>query len=277
VASARGSLRCRPLLRGEGTLPVVLVLPPDLVAEIGHPCSSRINVTALVTGLAILALMAVARRLRVRVSVVHLALGIAAWIALFKSGVDPVTVGLVVGVLTLAYPAARSDLEEASESFRLFREQPTPELASQARESVRTALSPNERLQQMFHPWSSYLIVPLFALANAGIVISGSFLAPRLQLAGDAGHPDRLRGRQAHRHHRRRQVHRRRQLKVASAAVRRVEQDMLASLDAGEQDQRRRLLTACVAALTEPPDSSAPTAGSGHLAQAATGLVARGC
>jgi DNA-binding MarR family transcriptional regulator len=47
----------------------------------------------------------------------------------------------------------------------------------------------------------------------------------------------------------------RRQLKVASAAVRRVEQDMLANLDASEQDQMRRLLTACIAALTEPPAS----------------------
>jgi hypothetical protein len=45
----------------------------------------------------------------------------------------------------------------------------------------------------------------------------------------------------------------RRQLAVASAAVRRVEQDMLAGLDAGEQDQMRRLLTACISALTAPP------------------------
>jgi hypothetical protein len=44
---------------------------------------------------------------------------------------------------------------------------------------------------------------------------------------------------------------------VASAAVRRVELDMLASLDAGDQDEMRRLLTACIAALTrhEPPDA----------------------
>jgi protein-disulfide isomerase len=42
---------------------------------------------------------------------------------------------------------------------------------------VRTAISPNERLQQLFHPLSSYLIVPLFALANAGIPISGHFLS----------------------------------------------------------------------------------------------------
>jgi len=43
---------------------------------------------------------------------------------------------------------------------------------------------------------------------------------------------------------------------MASAAVRRVEQDMLANLDASEQDQMRRLLTACIASLTEPPDRS---------------------
>ena len=58
----------------------------------------------------------------------------------------------------------------------------------------------------------------------------------------------------------------RRQLKVASAAVRRVEQDMLASLDVSEQDQMRHLLNACIASLTEPPDASGPTARSGHLA-----------
>ena len=139
--------------------------------------SAHVNVVPLAIGLAILAGVALTRRLRVRVGAVYLALGIAAWVAFFNSGVDPVIVGLVVGLLALAYPAARSDLEQASESFRLFREQPTPELASQARESVRTSISPNDRLQQLFHPWTSYLIVPLFALANAGIVISGSFLA----------------------------------------------------------------------------------------------------
>ncbi|RMB81371.1 MarR family transcriptional regulator, partial [Streptomyces shenzhenensis] len=45
----------------------------------------------------------------------------------------------------------------------------------------------------------------------------------------------------------------RRQLKTASAAVRRVEQNMLANLDASEQNQMRRLLTTCIASLTEPP------------------------
>ena len=48
----------------------------------------------------------------------------------------------------------------------------------------------------------------------------------------------------------------RQQLTVASAAVRGVEQAMLARLDASEQDQMRRMLTACIAALTEPPASA---------------------
>ncbi len=139
--------------------------------------SGQIDVPALAVGLAILAAAAAARGRGIRNGAAYLALGVAAWVAFFKSGVDPVVVGLVMGLLALAYPASRGDLEQASESFRLFREQPTPELARDVRESVRTALSPNDRLQQLYHPWTSYLIVPLFALANAGITVSGSFLA----------------------------------------------------------------------------------------------------
>ncbi|HTA09654.1 MAG TPA: Na+/H+ antiporter NhaA [Streptosporangiaceae bacterium] len=139
--------------------------------------SSRVDVTALVIGLAMLGVVVVARWRGFRNGPAYFLLGLVAWIAFFKSGVDPVVVGLAMGLLALAYPAARTDLEQASETFRLFREQPTPELAAEARESVRTAISPNDRLQLLFHPWTSYLIVPLFALANAGITINGGFLA----------------------------------------------------------------------------------------------------
>ena len=139
--------------------------------------SDRIDLTALGAGLAFLGLVVAARRLGVRHGPTYLLLGVAAWIAFFESGVDPVVVGLVMGLLALAYPATRRDLERAFESFRLFREQPIPELARAAQQSVRLALSPNDRLQQLFHPWTSYLIVPLFALANAGITVDGSLLA----------------------------------------------------------------------------------------------------
>jgi Na+/H+ antiporter NhaA len=139
--------------------------------------SGHIDLVALAIGVALLAVAVLARGWRVRRGTVYALLGVAAWIAFYKSGVDPVVVGLVMGLIAVAYPAARGDLERASEVFRLFREQPTPDLARSAREGVRTALSPNARLQQIFHPWTSYLIVPLFALANAGIAINASFLA----------------------------------------------------------------------------------------------------
>jgi Na+/H+ antiporter NhaA len=105
------------------------------------------------------------------------AIGLAMWVALFKSGVDPVVAGLVVGLVTSAYPPARSDLEHFTELARSFREQPTPELARSAAQSVTSAISANERLQYRLHPWTSYVIVPLFALANAGIHITGGLLS----------------------------------------------------------------------------------------------------
>jgi Na+/H+ antiporter NhaA len=147
------------------------------IAVIAVVYSGHIDLVALAVGVAFLAVVALARALGIRRGVLYVVLGVAAWVAFFQSGVDPLVVGLAMGLLTVAHPAARRDLERASEGFRLFREQPTPELARSARESVRVAISPNDRMQQIFHPWSSYLIVPLFALANAGVTVSGSFLA----------------------------------------------------------------------------------------------------
>ena len=104
-------------------------------------------------------------------------IGIAAWVAFWQSGVDPIVAGLVIGLMTCAYPAAREDLQQATDAFRLFREQPTARLAAEAREAARSAISPNERLQERYHVLTSYAIVPLFALANADIRFSKSFLA----------------------------------------------------------------------------------------------------
>jgi Na+/H+ antiporter NhaA len=138
--------------------------------------NSRLRWGALLVAAGILGVILVVRTIGVRRGLVYAALGAAAWVAVFKSGIDPIVVGLVMGLLTYAYPAARVDLERASDLFRLFREQPTPELEQSARRGLQSALSPNERLQQLYHPWTSHVIVPLFALANAGISISGGFL-----------------------------------------------------------------------------------------------------
>lgn len=151
----------------------------DLVAliVIAVAFTSSVQVLALVVGLSLFAVMLAARGLGVHNGGVYAILGGAAWVAFLKSGVDPIVVGLAMGLLTIAYPAARADLERATDLFRVFREQPTSEYAQSARAGLRTAISPNERFQQIFHPFTSYVIVPLFALANAGIMINGGFLA----------------------------------------------------------------------------------------------------
>ena len=84
--------------------------------------------------------------------------------------------GLAIGLATSAYPPSREDLERATALTRSFREQPTPELARSAQQGVSAAISPNERLQYDLHPWTSYVVVPLFALANAGIHVTGRLL-----------------------------------------------------------------------------------------------------
>jgi Na+/H+ antiporter NhaA len=158
---------------------LTVVVVDDLAALliIATAYTEHVAVSALLTALAFLAVVLVVRAAQVHRGLVYAALGCAIWVALEKSGIDPVVTGLVMGLLTWAYPVSREDLERASTLFRLFREQPTPELAREARVGVESAISPNERLQALYHPWTSYVIVPLFALANVGIVISGSFLA----------------------------------------------------------------------------------------------------
>jgi Na+/H+ antiporter NhaA len=158
---------------------LTIAVVDDVVAlgVIAVAYSTDIVVWALLVAAALFAAIPLALRLGIRIGYVHAAFGAAAWLALVKSGVDPVVVGLALGLLTYAYPASREDLERASDLFRDFREQPTPELAASARAGLDSAVSANERLQQRFHPWTSYVIVPLFALANAGIVINMDFLS----------------------------------------------------------------------------------------------------
>jgi Na+/H+ antiporter NhaA len=132
---------------------------------------------ALLLAVGVFAVITAARVAGVRHGIVYAVLAAAAWVALRRAGVEPIVVGLAMGLITYAAPTERGDLERASALFRRFREQPTAELARTARGGLASAISPNERLQLMFHPWTSYVIVPLFALANAGITISGGLLS----------------------------------------------------------------------------------------------------
>ncbi len=133
--------------------------------------SSSVKTAPLLVAIGFYAVVYALHRTRVRVGLPYVLLGAGAWVGLFKAGIEPLVIGLAMGILPYAYTPERSALEQATARFRDFREQPTAGLARSAVAQLRAATPPNERLQQLYHPWTSYVIVPLFALANAGIVV----------------------------------------------------------------------------------------------------------
>ena len=183
---------------------LTVVVVDDLLAlvVIATVYTESVDVSALFMAAALFAGVLTAKALGLRYGPFYFVLGVAIWVALLESGVEPVIVGLAMGLLAYAYPAARSDLDRAVERFRRFREQPTPELERSARRGLRFAVSPNERLEQAWHPWTSYVIVPLFALANAGIAIDAAFLERAVSSPITLGDRLRLCGRQARGHRR---------------------------------------------------------------------------
>jgi Na+/H+ antiporter NhaA len=142
------------------------------VAYTGH-----IRWLALAIAFALFAVLLALRYAPIARAQLSVGVAMAIWVAMFKSGIDPVVCGLAIGLGTSAYTPSRESLERASTLAREFREQPTPELARQAQRGVLGAISANERLQYDLHPWTSYVIVPLFALANAGIHLTGTVLS----------------------------------------------------------------------------------------------------
>jgi Na+/H+ antiporter NhaA len=158
---------------------LTLAVVDDLCAlvVIATVYTKHVSVIPLVVALALYVVLIALRWLPDWRRPIAVIVALALWVATFKSGIDPVISGLAVGLTIGAYQPARESLERVTALTRSFREQPTPELARVARQGVLSAISPNERLQVALHPWTSYVIVPLFALANAGVHISGGLLS----------------------------------------------------------------------------------------------------
>jgi Na+/H+ antiporter NhaA len=157
------------------TVVVIDDLAALLVIALGY--SKNVSVTALAVAIGLFGVLLALRWAGSWRGPAAVLVGTGIWFAMFESGVDAVIAGLAIGLVTSAYPPPRDQLERSTELTRSFREQPTPELAYSARASLVSAISPNERLQYRLHPWTSRVIVPLFALANAGIHLDGSLLS----------------------------------------------------------------------------------------------------
>ena len=133
----------------------------------------------LVSAASVLVILALGR-LRVWRGPAYFAVGAVLWVAMLESGVHPAIAGVVIAVCIAVYPPRREEVERAALLTRAFRQSPVPSLARSAKLSVERAVSPNERMQELLHPWSSYVVVPLFALANAGVVIDAESLREAL-------------------------------------------------------------------------------------------------
>ncbi|WP_036924579.1 Na+/H+ antiporter NhaA [Acidipropionibacterium thoenii] len=107
----------------------------------------------------------------------YLLLAIYTWGCFYVSGVHATLAGVLIGLLMPVYPPRRKDLQFASQIFDQFRQAPQPDMAQRAREAVTFSVPMNQRLSTAIAPYVNYLVVPLFALANAGVVLSGSTLA----------------------------------------------------------------------------------------------------
>ncbi|SNY53562.1 Na+/H+ antiporter NhaA [Paractinoplanes atraurantiacus] len=107
----------------------------------------------------------------------YFVVGVALWVATVESGLHPTIVGVVFGLLTPAFLARTADLDRIERLLRKFRREPGPEAARTLTIAAQGAVSANDRLQYLLRPWTSFLIVPLFALANAGVVLSPEALS----------------------------------------------------------------------------------------------------
>jgi Na+:H+ antiporter, NhaA family len=146
--------------------------------------SDGVSVTALLVAAALVASILALQRLDVRAGVVYVGLGIAVWVALFESGVHPTIAGVILGVVTPSQPfqRPRAVSDEAIRTAERTVDDPEPpdadapqwlRLASLTREAV----SPLARVEAALHPWTSYVVVPVFAFANAGVALSAEALA----------------------------------------------------------------------------------------------------
>lgn len=112
---------------------------------------------------------------------IYATLAVIVWLAFLASGVHPTLAGVAIALLVPVYRPNRRDVEQALELARTFRQSPNSEYARAAANSLRESISINERLQSAYSPYVAYVILPVFALANAGVQISGEILADALR------------------------------------------------------------------------------------------------
>jgi NhaA family Na+:H+ antiporter len=173
------------------TLAITDDLGAILVIAIGY--SSGIHGTALAIGFALVALVLLCARLGVRSILVYWVLGFAVWFAFYKSGIHATIAGVILGLITPARSyLSTSFLAGASRGvltgdWKSHSHHDRAARVLRLQHAAREIISPLEYLEAVLHPWVAFLIMPVFALANAGVPITWSELGNPVSVAVTAG------------------------------------------------------------------------------------------
>ncbi|MGH9246583.1 MAG: Na+/H+ antiporter NhaA [Acidimicrobiales bacterium] len=147
--------------------------------------TSQVDLGALAVAAGLLGVMGMLRYARVFWLPITFALGAGVWLAVHESGVHATIAGVVLGLLAPARPLAPATV--ARDWALDLTDDPTQAELKKLSALARRSVSFGERLETLVHPLTSYVIVPVFALANAGVPISLSALgesAPSRVAAG---------------------------------------------------------------------------------------------
>lgn len=135
------------------------------------------NPALLLASLAIAGCAVVVRRWGVRSYAVYVALGVGLWWTFHESGVHATLAGAIMGLLTPVRPHQTDDVIDVAELMDVS----TLEHAAATMQIARSSVSVVEWLEHKLHPWTSFAVVPIFALANAGVGVSASSLGDAFQ------------------------------------------------------------------------------------------------
>lgn len=102
----------------------------------------------------------------------YLLLAVVIWYAVYRSGVHATLAGVLIALLMPVYNVRSEDVDGAGEMAALYRQSPNPGTSMLLRESLNYSMPLNQRLAFILPPYVNYLVVPLFALANAGVALS---------------------------------------------------------------------------------------------------------
>lgn len=170
----------------------VLLLSLAIIDDIGAITviavfyTDDLNPTFLLIALVLAVLVAVVHRAHVIYAPMLVVLGLGLWLAVYESGVHATIAGVIMGLLTPAHPM-QNELETAQLVDVIDHTDVSAADIRGIATLIRGSVSACDRLIDTLHPWTSYFIVPLFALANAGISLSADTLTnPSAVLTGVA-------------------------------------------------------------------------------------------